>query len=1024
MTSCIPGLRHSFSIPDLVWAASVYLSLSAGGWALDPQKAITQFSHRSWGAADGIAGVSKITQTADGYLWVLAENGLFRYDGATFTRWELPAGESRVTGHPGVIFGSRDGALWCGFAEKVCRLKDGLLTVFGLEDGLPGEKVIALFESQDGAIWAGTQTGLARFFDGKWEKWGAEHGLPEGGILATAEDKHGVLWICVGTSRRNPPCLIASLQPGESRFLAAPEKIEATVQIAEAPDGRLWGAQTGRSVRPFLRDRARMQFVHPEIQVGSLSILFDRDGALWVATIGDGLRRVRDTSRLGTDDVPQFSDRVDKFTQKDGLSSDVVNRVFEDREGNIWLGTLAGLDCLRENKVVSMSVREGLPFDQNVLVEAVSDGSVWIAATPSGFAKLGKGEKQFVHRQWLDLKNAGEGGHLTVTSLFASPAGELYVGTGLGFAVVKGNTADFVNAPQANLLRDIQAMTRDGNGTMWISGRINGLLSLTGGILGLMAGVDREIGKSVNTMHTDRTGRVWLGYANGEARVFETGAAVSHRYTAADGLAVGAIRAIRSDAQNRVWIVGEGGVSRFQGRGFRTLTARNGLPEQDLSSLLIDDDGDFWLGGVTGVFHVTALELGRAMDAESGQVRGQFFDSSDGLRGFLGFRGQEQPVAAKSTDGRLWFATNAGLAVIDPHHIPLNSQPPPVQIQKIIAGRRSYTSFQQLKFPAGTKDCEIEYAGLSFVNPAKVRYKYQLEGYDEHWVDAGPRRAAYYSNLRPQSYRFRVIACNSDGVWNEVGDTLHFSIAPAYYQKAWFPLLCAVPAALFLWGLYRLRMARMTARMNQQLQGQIKERRRIAQELHDTLLQGFTGVGMKLDVAINQLPDSLQDAKDHLRKLLEQSDQYLTEARRSVWELRATSLEKTDDYAKALADAAKRILEGTGIQLAFSVSGVGRKLEVAAEDNLLHICEEAVSNAAKHARPTQVQVNLEFGDKDVQLRVRDNGCGFDPEGREANKAGHFGLVGIRERIEALGGSLFLHSGRGAGTEIVATVRTG
>jgi len=251
---------------------------------------------------------------------------------------------------------------------------------------------------------------------------------------------------------------------------------------------------------------------------------------------------------------------------------------------------------------------------------------------------------------------------------------------------------------------------------------------------------------------------------------------------------------------------------------------------------------------------------------------------------------------------------------------------------------------------------------------------------------------------------------------------MDFFIRPAFYERAWFPPLCLVPVALVIWGLYRVRITRITNRLRLQMEAQDKERRRIAQELHDTLLQGFIGIGLKLDALVNDLPDSVQPVRNRLRTILSQSQQYLDEARRSVWKLRSASLEQGDDLPKVVFDSSRRVLEGTGIHLNFSVDGVRRRLAPAVEDNLLRICEEAIVNALKHANPTHVKVNLEFNAKQVRLRVWDDGCGFNPQGTKGSKEGHFGLIGIQERVRSISGRLFLNSQPGKGTELIVTIQ--
>lgn len=1009
-------MRRGFFSTCVLLACTLF---AAQAVALDPQKAITQFTHRSWGAADGISTVCSIAQTTDGYIWIATTRGTFRFDGLHFTRLEPDLNGPRPTGGFYHLLGARDGSLWISRGEFVVRRKAGKVTVYGPKDGLPDHDG-AICEDHDGTIWVQTGSGLARFTGERWEPIGEESGLPRGEVHSLLVDHENTLWVAIQNAQQKPSYPVAFLRRGETRFHVAGYAETIANGMAQAPNRAIWMAQTARSVRAFVPDQSEIHFIPPEIKVGSVGILFDRDGSLWITTAGDGLRRARNTASLGREDIGQFSDSVDKFTQKDGLSSDLAMTVFEDREGNIWIGTLNGLDCFSETKVTSLSCREGLPFDQSLWLEATRDGSIWAGSTPRGFEQIKNGEKQFVDWKWFDLKAAG-GTFMTAHSIYRDPEGSLILGTDLGVITVQGGGSAAAFLPGAQGLKGVMAMTREPTGVLWLCAD-TGVYRLQGDQLERVSD-PRLANGIVYAAYTDRRGRVWLCFQSGVVTCYEGERCTS--YSAREGLFSGAVLGIFEDTKGQIWCTGRGGISRFANGCWQTLSRANGLPDEDIFAAVLDDQGSVWLGGWSGLFRAALGDLESALSATTDQVKGESFELPDGLRGPVHgtvlYHGKAG--AAKGPDGRLWFATGTGLAIVDPRHISRNPLPPPVHIQQIQAGGKTYQAFEHLELPIGSRNCEIDYVGLSYVNPAKVRYQYKLEGYDQEWIEAGSRRQAFYSNLKPQKYGFRVRACNNDGVWNETGDRVTFSILPAFYERSWFRLFCVLLAALALWGLYRLRLARITTRMKQQLQGQIKERKRIARELHDTLLQGFTGVGLKLDALAGSMPDSTAPFRDRLQKILNQSDQYLAEARRSIWELRATSLENADDFSRTLSEASARILESTEIQLVFSVSGEPRKLEAGVEDHLLHLCEEAVSNAVKHARPSEIKVSLEFGRKEVRLHISDNGCGFDPNGPEAIKVGHFGLVGMRERVEALCGTFALRSDKEAGTEIVATIHT-
>jgi signal transduction histidine kinase len=639
-----------------------------------------------------------------------------------------------------------------------------------------------------------------------------------------------------------------------------------------------------------------------------------------------------------------------------------------------------------------------------------------------GLEKIDLQRGQFIAKGWGALTPSGL---TSAYCLYADKNGEVFAGTRRGLGLIQNGDVSRFALPDGAELQTVIAITRDKDGGLWLCDHDKGVFRLLDNKLQKFPELKRALTEYVITAHPDSSGRVWLGYAYGGIVCWDKGQI--SRFAFQDGLFPGQVRTVFSDDKGSVWAAGAGGLSQFENGRFRTLTRENGLKDDDIYAVLEDDDQCFWIAGVHGLFRVARSKLEQAISRTIPTVDGEVFEAKDGIRGIVhhaptGTSGLCYTVATKSPDGKLWFSTSGGLAVVDPRHIFKNQIPPAVHIEQIIAAGQTNRAFDRLHFPEGTRDCEIDYAGLSFINPLAVRYEYKLEGYDPDWVKADTRRQAFYSNLRPKAYRFRVRACNSDGVWSEEDAQIGFSLAPKFYETAWFPSLCVITAALGIFALHRLRLARLAARMNMQMDIQQNERKRIAQELHDTLLQGFTGVGLKLDALVSSLPASLNATKVQFQRTLELLDQYLTEGRRSVWKLRSPTLQSTESFSRALEKASRRALAGASTALSFSVRGDEKELKPLIEDNLLRICEEAVANALKHAHPRRVEVTLEFNSKDVHLCIRDNGSGFDTKQLENFKDSHFGLIGIQERVNAMGGKCLLTSQPGQGTEIAVTVR--
>jgi len=409
-------------------------------------------------------------------------------------------------------------------------------------------------------------------------------------------------------------------------------------------------------------------------------------------------------------------------------------------------------------------------------------------------------------------------------------------------------------------------------------------------------------------------------------------------------------------------------------------------------------------------------------------IHATVFDSSDGLR-TLAVVGDYTPRVSRSPDGKLWFIAPDGISVVDPRHLPFNNLPPPVHIEKITADRKAYESSSAaggpLRLPALIRDLQIDYTALSLVAPEKVRFRYKLEGRDADWQDADTRRRAFYSDLPPRSYRFRVAACNNSGLWNEAGTFLDFSIAPTYYQTTWFRLSCLATFLALLWALYQLRVQQLVREYNMRLDERVNERTRIARELHDSLLQGFQGLMFRLQAVRNLLPRRPSEAVQALDIALERGDRAIAEGRDTVSGLRQ-SIVGEGDIAQALAALAEALVSQSGNGavpgVRVLVEGKQQELNPVLRDEIYRIAREALRNAFSHAKAQKIEAEITYGDSEFLLHVRDDGNGIDPHvTNQGARAGHWGVPGMRERAKSFGGKLEVWSEVGAGTEVELTV---
>jgi len=432
--------------------------------------------------------------------------------------------------------------------------------------------------------------------------------------------------------------------------------------------------------------------------------------------------------------------------------------------------------------------------------------------------------------------------------------------------------------------------------------------------------------------------------------------------------------------------------------------------------MVADDNGALWLNTACGLVRVSASDLAAWSANPQSRVPTKVFNAEDGMRtrptptGY--FRG-----AAKSKDGRLWFAVFDGVAVVDPARLPENRLPPPVQIERITAGHKEYSFESPPRLPALTREIQIDYAALSYAAPERVRFRYKLEGFDKEWMDAGGRRQAVYTNLPPRHYQFHDIACNNDGIWNESGASFAFSIQPAFFQTSWFLGLCAAGFAFLLWSLHGLRVRRVAAQMNIRFEERLAERTRIAREMHDSLLQNIAGFALQLEGLSKTVATP---ARDRLRDLREQAEHCLREAREFVWDLRSPSLEEKDLFS-ALREAGEEIAREKPVQFHVTESGDRRPAPAKLKQQLRRIVQEATRNAVRHGQASEINMDVEYLDTGLmRVQMRDDGQGFDLE-QGSHKMGHWGLAIMRERAVQMGAEIKISTAPGHGTEIEIVV---
>jgi len=995
VTLTVTGSRAIVCLRALLILVNVLPCLTAS--ALDPSRRISQYAHSAWRVRDGaFAGApSAITQTTDGYVWIGTVAGLLRFDGVRFVPFAPPAGKHLP--NPAVIslLGATDGSLWIGTASGLARWKNGELFTFPETAG----RVNSIYEDRDGTIWiARSRTdagGVCKVAASVATCYGLKDGAPPYAGTLIGDD-FGYLWIGTSTAlvRWKPGSSTSYELPGLTSNVA----LAGINALAAAPDGSVWAgiSNSGRGLglQRWVNGSWKT-LITPTFDSSTLRVIsmhLDRHKGLWIGTYESGIYRVQNGN-------------VDRFASANGLSTDTVEGFLEDREGNLWLATTGGVDCFRDIPVVSFSVHEGLSADNVGSIFAVRDGTVWIG---------NHGGLDFVRENVVSSirpKNGFRGNR--VTSLFEDHASRLWVGVDNGLFVYEHGGFTPVLRPDGDPVGIVLAMTEDKDNNVWASvirnppGRPTKLICFRDGKF------VKEISDprlDILSLAADPQGGMWLGliqgglarYRNDQVQLFplkDANARVPQVLATSDGSVLA--------ATNR-------GLVERRGNTQHTL---NGLPCNRIFAMVTDKHSDLWLYAECGLIEIKSDELQRWREHPDLKVKFDLFDAFDGAQPYLP---PFSPVATRSNDGRLWFANDSVAQMIDPDGLLRNPVPPPVHIEDVLADRKTYSSRTGLRLPALTRDLVIDYTALSFVVPQKVQFQYKLEGYDRDWQDAGTRRQAFYSNLPPRDYTFRVKACNNSGVWNQAGASLEFNIAPAYYQTRWFLALCVVSTMALLYLLYQLRLRQATQRVRASMEARQAEREQIARDLHDTLLQSVQGLILKFQAAAKQIPWE-EPARQSIERTLDHADQVLAEGRDRVKNLRAPA-ESITDLPVAFQQVADETFQTRDTIFKTVVEGSVRELSPMVLDECYAIGREALINALTHSGGLHIEVEITYDAREFRLHVLDDGRGIDPEVLEKRgRDGHWGLQGMRERATKMGGQLEFWSRPGTGTEVALTV---
>ena len=972
-----------------------FLSLPLFSAAAVVRPLLADYTHTAWTELDGApTSATKFAQGRDGWLWIGTPTGLYRFDGVRFQRTDQVYGYPLESSNLMGLATGRDGALWVGYrvgGVSVFR-KDGAHT-YTEQDGLHPVGVMHIEVAPDGGIWLAMRDGLAVLppHAKRFEYLGREVGLPVLGVFQILFARDGTTWIGTNTGA-------FFRRPGETRFEQAWPRGIPLVWMAEAPDGTIWGNDFAHGYHR-VRTSSMTSAQPPKPDLEGVGMLFDRQGTMWMVH-ADRLQR-----KLAADDNVDRPDQ--SLSPSEKLSGSILGALFQDREGNLWIGTSRGIDRLRPNRLHMMTPEKALEYPALV---GGPDGDTWVGDYVGDIWRYnGDGP--------LPAATPAVAGKITAS--YIAPDGVLWLGgmEGIERRDRDGSLTTLTFPPELKTLR-VHAMQQDRDGALWASiSAGKGVFKIVDGQWIKSGGLSGIPDLLATSMALDGDGRLWMAHMRNQISVVD-GAKV-RSLGAAEGLQLGTLLTLCRDGKS-MWVGGERGVALYRDGRFEPLRGQHGEAFRGVSGIVRLPGGELWLHGADGLYHIAADELDAWLTRQRGEVAFERFDAQDGMQGHAP---QLRPVPSlrRDRDGLLWYATTNSVGTIDPAHIVRNRLTPPVEVLGVMSDGVSYAarSGHPLALPQGTRNLQIDFTALSLSMPERVRLRYRLTGLDHGWQDAAGSRQASYTNLEPGKYRFEVIASNEDNLWNTDGAALEIDIPPTFMQSIWFKLLLAALAVGVLVVAYKLRIRYLSTLMHERLQERLLERSRIARALHDTLLQSVQALLMSFDRHSRLLTEGSQE-RLRLDQTLNLAEQLLVEGRDQVMDLRASGAPQA--LEQILGQFGKGLSEHRPHTFELKVSGKARQLRPEVHEHIYAIAREALFNASRYAEASRIELSLDYGTQAFALQVCDNGQGLDDSVAAAGgRPGHWGLQGMRERAAEIGATLDISSRHGAGTSITVTV---
>ncbi len=975
--------------------------------ALLSSSGASNYFTRTWQVEQGLPQnkVTAVVQTRDGYLWVGTYNGLARFDGTRFTDFDdnntPELCSSRITS----LFQGDDGTLWIGTESgNLAEYKDGHFATVPLHARWNGGKIYAITEDSAHDVWLLNEAGeIARVRDGMVLS------PPSGGVSkvhSLVRGRDGTIWI-------ERDGLVSGLADG--RLTSELSSNDYVQGLCPASDGGYWVASNG-GIRKWDKGKWVADF-GPAPWGWSIVVNFleTSTGMLVGGTSGDGLW----LTWPGRTNLPAVH-----LDRTNGLPSDWVISLWEDREKNLWCGTGAGLVLIRQSNLETISPPDKWQSRPVLSVLPESSGALWVGTEGAGLYRLQNGH-------WSHFDSAQGIRNSYIWSLAEDAAGNTWAGT-WGGGLFKQTDEAFDFAPgMSNILVPMAALLFE-NKDLWI-GTPEGALCCQGGKLKWFKDIGGQPFGDVRVMAQDASGVLWFGTAGGGLVRLQHD--TFRRFRKSDGLSSDFIECLHLADDGALWIgTFGGGLDRFKAGKFSVINHNQGLPNGVIGHIEADDQGYFWMGSYGGILRASEKDLNRCADGLTAKALFLTFGINDGMPTLECSEGL-QAAGGKTPDGRLWFATAKGLVALDPDGVTLNHLPPPVHIEAMIVDDdpvKERNSAGMLEIPPGRHRIEFDYTALSFVSPERVRFKCRLEKIEPDWTDAGTKRSATYNYIPPGAYTFQVAACNNDGVWNETGDRLAFEVLPFFWQTTWFHLLCGTLTLLLasgvVWFDTRRRMRRKLELAERQRDLE-HERSRIARDIHDDLGAQLTRITMMSESARGEVANP-ERAAAGLEKIYSTARELTRSMDEIVWAVnpRHDTLESLATYLEKFAHD---WLAGVGIRCRLDLPLQFPEWHLSSEvrHNLFLGFKEALHNTVKHSGATEVLIRLVVKDKSFELTVEDNGRGFVPEEKRPSPpespgraASGNGLGNMTQRLVTIGGKCKIQSAPDKGTRVAFSVQ--